>query len=388
MQELTRKISLNPKSTFRSWFRMPLYKVEEFAARFVSEKVIVLSHHCRSEDQLKLKAELLVMGSLAILGGSYTTFRQIPTLTNIGSTEHTNFFLKFVDLLWRISDDYIFLPKDEEQLRRVMRQYEEMGLPGAMGSVDVVHVKWSRCPAGDYNRAKGKESYPSVAFECISDFNRRICSVFGPQFGSRNDKHIVKNDPRVCAVRDNWYSSVSWNYFDEDGNINTEHSAYLICNNGYLQLPTLICPFMRSETNGSLQTCFSGNLESVRKDVECVFGILKARWGSLDHGPRHRNILTCKRIFIACCVLHNMMLDEMVHEEPSQRVGRGCHMPKDSLWLDGPTELSDEDKNQQEAISKKLRHDFHRRRNILAMHVCVWKVRCKNGEIVPSTINE
>ena len=115
-QQIDKEISLTPKSTFRSWFRMPMYKVEELAARFVTEKVITLSHHCRSEEQLQKKAELLVMGSLPILGGIYTTFRQTPTLTNIGFTEHTIFFLKFVHLLWRICDEYIFLPKDEGQL--------------------------------------------------------------------------------------------------------------------------------------------------------------------------------------------------------------------------------------------------------------------------------
>ena len=301
VRELSRKISLNPKSTFRSWFRMPLYKVEQLASRIVSEKVITLSHHCRTEEQLKIKAELLVMGSLAILGGAYVSFKQVPINTNIGATDHSKFFLKFVHFLWAVRDEYIFLPKDREQLRVVMKRYEEMGLPGAMGSVDVVHVKWSKCPAGDYNRAKGKESYPSLAFECISDFDRRICSVFGPSFGSRNDKHIVKNDPGVRAVSDDWYSSELWHYFDADGNIGTEKGAYLICDNGYLQWPTLICPFMRSETNGPFETCYSGNLESVRKDVECVFGILKTRFTSLDNGLKHRNIHVCEKIFVACC---------------------------------------------------------------------------------------
>ena len=385
VRELTRKISLRQKSTFRSWFRMPLYKVEQLASRLVIEKVLTLSHHCRTEEQLKLKAELLVMGSLAILGGAYTTFKQIPTLTKICETEHSKFFLKFVHFLWRVRDEYIFLPKDREQLQIVMKRYEEMGLPGAMGSVDVVHVKWSKCPAGDYNRAKGKESYPSLAFECISNFDRRICSVFGPSFGSRNDKHIVKNDPGVRAVSDDWYSSELWNYFDEDGNVCAERGVYLICDNGYLQWPTLICPFMRSETNGPFQTCYSGNLESVRKDVECVFGILKGRFTSLDNGLKHRDIHVCERIFVACCVLHNMMLDEMVREEPPARVGRGCHMPTDSVWLDGPTVLSAADMSPRDDVAKKLRHEFHRRRNILAMHVAVWKVKCKNGEIMRTT---
>ncbi len=35
----------------------------------------------------------------------------------------------------------------------------------------------------------------------------------------------------------------------------------------------------------------------------------------------------CEKIFVACCVLHNMMLDEMVQEQAPPRVGRGCCMP-------------------------------------------------------------
>jgi hypothetical protein len=69
------------------------------------------------------------------------------------------------------------------------------------GSVDVVHVKWSFCPAGDFNRVKGMESFPSLGFQCITDFNRRILSIYGPHFGSRNDMDIVKTDENVNAMR-------------------------------------------------------------------------------------------------------------------------------------------------------------------------------------------
>ena len=78
-----------------------------------------------------------------------------------------------------------------------MEKYAEVGLPGAMGSVDVVHCKWSKCPTGNFNRAKGKEGYPTLAFQCISNYDRRITGVFGPQWGTQTDKHIVKLDPNV-----------------------------------------------------------------------------------------------------------------------------------------------------------------------------------------------
>ena len=64
----------------------------------------------------------------------------------------------------------------------------------------MVHVKSSACPTGDHNCAKGKGSYPSLAFQCVTDFNLRILAVYGPQFGTRNDKEIVKDDPNIHNV--------------------------------------------------------------------------------------------------------------------------------------------------------------------------------------------
>ena len=144
-------LSLDPKSEFRSWFRMPLYKVDNLVERFISEGWVYLSRHCRSDEQLKKRTELMILGSLAVLAGTVQSFRQLPILTNICATEHSYFFLTFVDRLESISGEYIFHPRDEEEVKQTMARYEEVGLPGAVGSVDVVHIKWSNCPAGHHN---------------------------------------------------------------------------------------------------------------------------------------------------------------------------------------------------------------------------------------------
>ncbi len=102
----------------------------------------------------------------------------------------------------------------------------------------------------------------------------------------------------------------------------TAKGLYLICDNGYLQWPTLICPFMQSQNSGRLEDYYSANLESMRKDVECVFGILKARWTCLDEGFKYHDITCCRKIFVTCCVLHNMMLNKMVRDEKALPIGR------------------------------------------------------------------
>lgn len=110
-------------------------------------------------------------------------------------------------------------------------------------------------------------------------------------------------------------------------------------------------------------------------DVECVFGIFKAWWGILDKGFMHRRIHIRQKLFVACCVLHNMMLDEMKREETPPRIGQGCRMPHNKMWLKGPTvaKFIGGNSNKQE---KAWSIDFHWQRNLLGDHIQVWKNKC------------
>ncbi len=132
---MTEHLSLKPLSTFRAWFRMPLYKVVEIANRFILEGWIGLSHHCRMLDHHQIKAEHLVMGALAMVRGSVHSFRQMHTDTQICATDHSNFFLLFMEKIASLLDEYIHLPRTPADLFEVMKRYEEVGLPGAVGSM-------------------------------------------------------------------------------------------------------------------------------------------------------------------------------------------------------------------------------------------------------------
>ncbi len=121
-------------------------------------------------------------------------------------------FFKFLDAFMDMSEEYIKLPGNVVGLNRVNQLYTLVGLPGACGSMDVVHIKWSSCPAGDYNWANGKEGYPTLGFQVITDFKRCILGVYGPQFGTANNKHIVKMDSNVKKIRLGWFKDVWWGY--------------------------------------------------------------------------------------------------------------------------------------------------------------------------------
>ncbi len=116
-----------------------------------------------------------------------------------------------------MKEKYIFLPRNIAELQRMNKYYNDVGLPGCCGSMDVVHVKWSSCLTGDHNCAKGKAGYPTLAFQYITDFNRRVVGIYGPHFGTRYDKEIVKVDTKVHCIQTGWFKNICWKYYTADG---------------------------------------------------------------------------------------------------------------------------------------------------------------------------
>jgi hypothetical protein len=220
---------------------MPLSKVEDLTNILIDCGYIIppRSHWRRAAFCERL--ELLVMTALYLLGLG-AAFRSCKRLCGISTSEVQKFFYTFIEALIDMKDDYICLPRNLTKLKHVNKDYNTAGLPGCVGSMDVVHVKWFHCPTGNHNRAKGKEGYPTLGLQCIADFNRRVMAIYGPQFGSQNDKDIVKHNNNVRAIRQNClFTNASWQYYDCDENVRSEIGMFLICDYGYLLWPTSIC---------------------------------------------------------------------------------------------------------------------------------------------------
>ena len=103
-----------------------------------------------------------------------------------------------------------------------------------------------------------------------------------------------------------------------------------------------MCPY-KHESVSSQKGYFSARVESVRKDVECVFGIMKKRWKILDHGIRFSDMQVVEKVFTVCCMLHNNMLSEMESRDSDVRVGRGNPLEGDGIWLRGNDRNFDDD---------------------------------------------
>ena len=76
---------------------------------------------------------------------------------------------------------------------------------------------------------------------------------------------------------------------------------YIICDGGYHKWKILLEPLKHAVVYQQIR--WSKWLESVRKDIERVFGIMKKRFLILKHGMEYSSQAKCDNVFLACSTL-------------------------------------------------------------------------------------
>jgi len=202
---------------------------------------------------------------------------------------------------------WVKVPEGED-LRREMEVFARMGLVGCGFSMDAVHLWYDACPAELNSLHVGKEGYPTRAFNVAVTHTKRIISSTVGHPGARNDKSIVRYDKFVQDVKEKKVLNVSYELDTPDGGVVTEHGAYGIVDGGYHRWRCL----QAVEKNASEPQAMhlSKWLESVRKDVECTFGIMKQRHRLLRSRLLLQDVGTIDDVFFSCAILHNMLLED------------------------------------------------------------------------------
>ena len=284
---------------FRRRFRIP-YPVFLWLLNIVKQEMWFDENHLSAPLELKLLAVFRRLGRGGTFDDSFD-----------GSALHEDtvriFFHEFcVKFSERFFEEFVKAPETEDEIRLAMAPYHVNGFPGAIGSVDCVHIRWDKCPFSQRSSCHGKEGFPTLAFECVVGHNKKIYSATKSHPGARNDKMIVKFDAHVQSVKSGKYGTVKYNLYGVDGNLNEQRGCYLVCDNGYHKWRMMQCPMKHTASVAAAK--WSCHLESIRKDVECVFGILKHRFRILKFPVELHNQDEIDSVFFTCCILNNMLL--------------------------------------------------------------------------------
>ena len=154
----------------------------------------------------------------------------------------------------------------------------------------------------------GKEKKPTLAFQVVVSHTRKFMHVSEYFYGTWNDKQITVNDTYPMEVfGGELFRDLRYVLYTKDGVPVTYQGAWLAVDGGYQKAACFIDPM--HNRFAFPEVVFSEWLESVRKDVECAFGILKIRFRFLRNPVVYQEADLISNAFKTACMLHNMLLE-------------------------------------------------------------------------------
>jgi len=209
------------------------------------------------------------------------------------------FFPKFGDwFVSRFYDEWIKAPSTVAELQVLEKPYRLAGVPGTVCSQDAVHVAWDRCPSSLRADHTGKENYPTLAWNFCVAHTTKILSIHGHKHlpgaphtdwegdfkGATNDKTIVRTDILVHAIgTGDIYVNFRYNVYTSDDYDTMEmRGAHCINDGGYHNWVHTIEGTKEGYAATAAEERWGGIMESLRKDSERCFGILKKRFRILS----------------------------------------------------------------------------------------------------------
>ena len=188
---------------FRRRFRLPYHKYLELVADAKAQDWFPRVGKADALGKVGAPLELLILGALRYLGRGWT-FDDLEESTAISAEVHRVFLHHFVKIgATVLFEKYVVMPTTRELAETCMREYEEAGMPGALGSGDGTHITMEKCSARLKNsHLGGKSTFPTVAFNMTVNHRRRILHTSPGLPGRWNDKTLQLFDDLFRGIED------------------------------------------------------------------------------------------------------------------------------------------------------------------------------------------
>ena len=300
------------KKIFRARFRIPYFYFCELVDDIIANEKFSRWTNPDAVGTQPSNLKLLLLGSLRYLGRAWT-FDDVHEANGISREVNRNFFSCFMEYGSTVMyKKYVLDVADSIDVSNHERLFSMAGMPGCVGSGDATHISMLNCPSWASNSHKGfKLNLPARTYNLTVTHSKVIlCSTTGHP-STWNDKTIVLYDPLISGVRDgNKYQDHEFKLLERRPNGQIVEVKYggvwFMVDNGYLDWSCTVPPVKNASTYKTIR--FSEWLESMRKDVECTFGILKLRFAILRYGTRINSIKKVDQIWLTCCALHNKLI--------------------------------------------------------------------------------
>lgn len=230
------------------------------------------------------------------VGHQTASFRDVADRFNITLSSLHRIIERLTYFLSNYSPQIIKWPNNQQKRESEM-SFRANGFPMAIGAIDGSHIQIDK-PDNDPDSYINRKGYYSIQMQVVCDHNRKIIDFFAGYPGSVHDSRVFRNSP-LC----NTLEEKCGPYF-------------LLGDSGYPLKTRWMTPFKERGQLTRRQINYNLKLSQNRYRIEHCFGILKQKFRQLYH-LKFRNITKIVHFMRACCVLHNIAINDEFLEEIS-----------------------------------------------------------------------
>lgn len=210
---------------------------------------------------------------------------------------------EFCDILRRKAANFIKFPKSEEEVQKVIGEFEHISLfPHVVGALDSTHIKIIAPKQNKYDFL-GKKVFYSVLVLGVADSSSKFIHVSAGCPGSVTHAQMLRDSGLQRDIENGVILS------SPDRMIDGVAVKPVLVGNSYFDLSRwLMKPYPQAPGITSSQSNFNEALSSAREKIVQSFGLLRGRWQCLQETLKEDTFRVPTTV-IACCVLHNLCID-------------------------------------------------------------------------------
>ncbi|XP_069615894.1 uncharacterized protein [Ranitomeya imitator] len=201
--------------------------------------------------------------------------------------------------------EYIPQPTRDNWLQSAEQFEKVCHFPNCLGAVDGKHISIAKA-AGTGSEYYNYKKYFSIVLMAIADANCKFMAVDIGAYGRSNDSQVFKTSPMGRCLYGDTYDFPPARPLP--GTTGPPMPYVCVSDEAFQLSPHLLKPYS-SRILTRTKKVFNYRLTRARRVVECVFGILTAKWRILLTAIT-LHIRTVDEVVKACVVLHNYVLSK------------------------------------------------------------------------------
>ncbi|XP_026451226.1 protein ALP1-like [Papaver somniferum] len=287
---------------FRRRFRMDinlflriLYDIRQYDDYFTRKVNAAKNGRSKSFKKMVAAVKMLAYGCAA---------DNLDEYVRIGESTAIECLKRFCDAIIGIYEEKYLRKPTETDIAMLLKEGENRGFPGMIGSLDCMHWHWANFPTAWHGtHTNGFKRVPTLILEAVASQSLWIWHAFFGMSGSNNDINVLDRSPLFDDIINGVSPACRFTIRGNQYNM-----GYYLSDGIYPNYATLIQTI--SNPNNEREHLYTKRQEAVRKDMEHAFGVMQSRWHIVKGPARMWKEKDLGKIMKTCIILHNMIIED------------------------------------------------------------------------------